>query len=120
MEFKHFDWVETVYGYSRGPNSHTLFGIASRACEEIWNFLVKPRGFPLVEWPFRVPALIFGMLAVGSIAWLLREFSMPGEGIVAAFLLAIHPWHIRYASEARGYSLLVFLMLFSLSAGEER
>jgi hypothetical protein len=110
VEFKHFDWVETVYGYGRGPNSHTLFGIASRACEEIWNFLVKPRGFPLVEWPFRVPALIFGMLAVGSIAWLLREFSMPGEGIVAAFLLAIHPWHIRYASEARGYSLLVFLV----------
>ena len=23
MEFKRFDWLETVYGYSRGPNSHT-------------------------------------------------------------------------------------------------
>ena len=26
------------------------------------------------------------------------------------FLLGIHPWNIRYASEARGYSLLVFLV----------
>jgi hypothetical protein len=110
IEFKRFNWLETVYGYSRGPNSHTLFGIVSRACEEAWNSIVKPKGFPLVEWPFRVPALVFGVLGVAGVAWLLREFGLPGAGIVAAFLLAIHPWHIRYASEARGYSLLVLLV----------
>ncbi len=110
MEFKRFDWLETVYGYSRGPNSHTLFSIASRACEDAWNSIVRPRGFPVVEWPFRVPALVLGVLAVASVAWLLKEFGLPGAGVTAAFLLAIHPWHIRYASEARGYSLLVFLV----------
>ena len=110
MEFKRFDWLETVYGYSRGPNSHTLFSIVSRACEDAWNSFVRPRGFPVVEWPFRVPALIFGLLAVAAAAWLLKEFGLPGAGVTAAFLLAIHPWHIRYASEARGYSLLVFLV----------
>ena len=55
IEFKRFSWLETIYGYSRGPNSHTLFGIVSRACEEAWNSVVRPKGFPLVEWPFRVP-----------------------------------------------------------------
>ena len=35
---------------------------------------------------------------------------MPKSGVVAAFLLAIHPWNIRYASEARGYSLLILLV----------
>ena len=108
--FKRFDWVETVYGYSRGPNSHTLFSIASRACADAWNSLASPHGFPLVEWPFRVPALVFGLLAVAAMAWLLKEFGLPDAGVVSAFLLAIHPWSIRYASEARGYSLVVFLV----------
>ena len=110
VEFKRFDWLETVYGYSRGPNSHTLFSIVSRACEDAWNSIVRPHGFPVVEWPFRVPALVFGVLAVAAMAWLLKEFGLPDAGVAAAFLLAIHPWSIRYASEARGYSLLVFLV----------
>ena len=110
IEFRRFNWLETIYGYSRGPNSHTLFGIISRACEEAWNSVVRPKGFPLVEWPFRVPALIFGVLAVAGVACLLREFGLPDAGVAAAFLLAVHPWHIRYASEARGYSLLVLLV----------
>jgi hypothetical protein len=110
VEFKRFDWLETVYGYSKGPNSHTMFSIISRACEDAWNSIAKPRAFPFVEWPFRVPALVFGVLAVAAMAWLPKEFGLPGAGVAAAFLLAIHPWNIRYASEARGYSLLVLLV----------
>ncbi len=110
VEFVRFDWLETVYGYSRGPNSHTLFSILSRACEDAWNIVAKPKGFPLVEWPFRVPALIFGVLAVAAFAWLPKDLRMPGTGVVAAWLLALHPWNIRYASEARGYSFIIFIV----------
>jgi hypothetical protein len=110
IEFMRFGWLETVYGYSKGPNSHTLFSILSRACEDAWNLVAKPTGFPLVEWPFRIPALVFGLLAVAAFAWLLKDLGMPGAGLVAAFLLGVHPWNIRYASEARGYSLLIFLV----------
>ena len=116
VEFVRFDWLETVYGYSKGPNTHTLFSILSRACEEARNVVAKPTGFPLVEWPFRVPALVFGVLAVAAFAWLLRDFGMPGTGVVASWLLAVHPWGIRYASEARGYSFVIFIVpvLFAL------
>jgi hypothetical protein len=110
VEFVRFDWLETVYGYSKGPNTHTLFSILSRACEEAWKLVAKPKGFPLVEWPFRVPALIFGVLAVAAFAWLLRDFGMPATGVAAAWLLAVHPWSIRYASEARGYSFVIFIV----------
>ena len=48
VEFKRFDWLETVYGY-KTPNNHTLFSIVSRICEDAWNSIAKPRGFPLVE-----------------------------------------------------------------------
>jgi hypothetical protein len=110
VNFVRFDWLETVYGYSKGPNTHTLFSVFSRACEEAWNFFAKPKGFPLVEWPFRVPALIFGVLAVAAVGWLLRDFGMPATGVVAAWLLAVHPWSIRYASEARGYSFVILIV----------
>ncbi|HEY5704363.1 MAG TPA: hypothetical protein VIS96_02195 [Terrimicrobiaceae bacterium] len=109
MEFKRFDWLETIYGYGT-PNNHTLFSIASRACHDAWRSIVRPRGFPVVEWPFRVPALMFGLLAVAAMGWLLKEFGLPGAGVTAAFLLGIHPWNIRYASEARGYSSVLFLV----------
>jgi hypothetical protein len=110
VEFVRFEWLETVYGYSKGPNTHTLFSILSRACEEAWNLVAQPKGFPLVEWPFRVPALIFGALAVAAFAWLLKDFGMPATGVVAAWLLAVHPWSIRYASEARGYSFVILVV----------
>jgi hypothetical protein len=119
IEFKRFDWLETVYGYSKGPNSHTLFSILSRACEDAWNTVATPKGFPLVEWPFRIPALIFGVLAVAAFAWMLKDFGMPGTGVVAAFLLEFIR-NIRYASEARGYNLLIFSCRFSSCSGEER
>ena len=37
---------------------------------------------------------------------LLRGYVSPFAGVLAAWLLALHPWHIRFTSEARGYSLL--------------
>lgn len=110
VRFVKYTWLDSVYGYKKGPNSHTLFTIFSRACEEAWNAISPPKGFPLVEWPFRVPALICGALAVVALAWLLADLGLPGAGVVAAWLLGVHPWLIRYASEARGYSMLVLLV----------
>jgi hypothetical protein len=40
----------------------------------------------------------------------------PSVGLGAAALLALHPWHVRYAVEARGYSLMLFFMLAAMLA----
>jgi uncharacterized membrane protein len=44
-------------------------------------------------------------------------------GVVAAFLSALHPWHVRYASEARAYAfvlaLVPLMLLFFLRALKE-
>jgi uncharacterized membrane protein len=45
-----------------------------------------------------------------------REMGMPWVGLGAAGLLALHPWHVRYAVEARGYSLMMFFMCLMLLA----
>lgn len=115
VAFRKFTWAETLYGYKKGPNTHTFFTVLSRVCADAWNAVSPPAGFPVVEWPFRVPALAFGVVAVGTLAWMLLEVGLPGTGVVAAFLLALHPWHIRYASEARGYSVLICLVPFLIA-----
>ena len=41
---------------------------------------------------------------------LLRRYVSPLAGVLAAWLLALHPWHIRFTSEARGYSLMLCII----------
>lgn len=109
VKFRKLPWEETFFFY-RDPNNHVLHSVLARAGEEAWAAAARPQGMPFKEWPIRLPAFFFGILSVGTLAWLLKECSWPGAGVIAAFLTAIHPWHIRYATEARGYSVILCLI----------
>jgi mannosyltransferase len=56
-----------------------------------------------------VPALA----TIPLIYWLGRRLFDRRVGIIAAVLLTFHAYHIRYAQEARGYSLYIFLCALS-------
>lgn len=66
------------------------------------------------EFVARMPAVLLGALSVlltyklGAMLW------SRNTGLIAAFLLAVNPYHIRYSQEARHYSLVVFLLLLSV------
>lgn len=98
-------WQETVFGY-KTPNNHVLHSIFSR----LLGSFAPPGDLPFSEFALRIPAWIFGILSVGALAWFLKDAGFALAGVVGAFLLALHPWHIRYASEARGYSLVLLLV----------
>jgi hypothetical protein len=68
------------------------------------------------ETAVRLPAFVFGIAAIGALAWLLWRVGLPWAAGFAPLLLAIHPWHLRYTSEARGYSLLLLCMPLLLGA----
>ena len=55
----------------------------------------------------RLPSLIAGFASVVAVAVLLRSWGFGAGGLVAAFLLALHPWHVRYGVDARAYSFAV-------------
>jgi hypothetical protein len=57
-----------------------------------------------------LPTYLGGILSVGALALLLARIGLPGVGILAAWLLALHPWHLRLIAEARGYGLVIFFM----------
>jgi len=110
--FRTATWRDTLF-YYRLPN-HTLQSILSRASHDIWLSITRPQGYPLSETALRFPLLIVGGLGLVTMALLLRSIGQPMAGVAVAWLLALHPWYVRYASEARGYILVMALLPFAL------
>jgi hypothetical protein len=64
----------------------------------------------------RAPALLASCAAVILLALLLRSWGLPGAGVLAGLLLAVHPWYIRYGVDARAYALVVPLCIAAILA----
>ena len=77
---------------------------------DTWRTVAKPKGLKFREDVARIPSYLAGILSVGALALLLWRLGFPAAGVVAAFLLVIHPWHIRYASELRAYSFMLCIL----------
>ncbi len=111
LEFKPVNW-ERAWFYTINGNNHVLQNVLSKALHHAWQ---QPAGTDLRafnEEPLRIGPLVLGALtvaAVGGLAWMLFGRA---SGAAAAWLLALHPWHVRYSVEARGYSgMLLFVVL---------
>ena len=87
-----------------------LARVATRIPEERPDRLVD-------EVAVRAPAFVAGILSIGALAWFLWRLGFGAAGVLASWLLALHPWALRYLSEARGYSLAMLLGSLALVAG---
>jgi len=106
VEFRPVGWPQTFWHY-REPNNHVPFSVLSHVSAKAYAAWVRPESPLRVERGIRAPAYLAGILGVGALAFFLRRIGYPAAGIFAAWLLALHPWFLRYVSEARGYSLLL-------------
>jgi len=107
------DWQTTIWLYAK-PTNHVPQTIASRLAMDLWLAVARPDGFAFREWVIRLPPLLFGVAAVFLMAGFVRSLAGSVAGLVAAFLLAVHPWFVRFASEARGYSLSLAALIATL------
>ena len=101
-------WEIALWNYWK-PANHQLQTILSKACLECWRAVNRPIGLQFSEPVIRFPCLVAGILSVASLALLLKRLGFARAGVIAAFLLSAHPWHVRYAVELRGY---IFTLLF--------
>jgi len=62
----------------------------------------------------RLPSLVFALLTIPTLYVVGKSIFDRQVGLLAAFLLAISPLQIRYAQEARMYSMLAFFSLLGL------
>jgi hypothetical protein len=112
-------WEDTFhYKLNRayGANNHVPHSILVRLTLGTWRLVARPE----LRWPdervARIPAYLAGLAAIAATALLLRRLGFPAAGVFVAWLLALHPWIVRYISEARGYSLVLLLLPLLLLA----
>jgi uncharacterized membrane protein len=65
------------------------------------------------EFIARVPSAVLGSLSVFAVYAVGKLLYNKKTGLIAALIVAMSVFHIRYAQEARGYTLMVCLMLVS-------
>jgi hypothetical protein len=111
-------WKETFF-YFKKPN-HVLHSVICRVFNDTWRTFARPEGLQFSETAIRLPTYLAGIAGVATLALLLLRLGFPFAGVIAAFLAALHPWYLRYASEARSYAfvlcLLPLLLYFFLQA----
>ncbi len=106
-------WDSTFWGNKQG-NNHVLFSVLARCCYTVDRWINGRVPGEIHELPLRLPALAGGLLSILMVAMVLRELGRPQAGIFAAAFLAMHPWHVRFSTEARGYGLLFGLMMLAI------
>jgi hypothetical protein len=120
-----------------GPFRQTLFGDELFTFDETRGGLgdvfrgmerneVNPPLYYMLAWGarhvgghaywIRLPSLLAGLGTLPLLYALGRRVAGPTAGLVAATLLALSPFEIFYSTEARAYSLLIFLSLASTLA----
>lgn len=108
VKFRPVKWQETLWFFEKPQ--HVLHSVITRVVLNTWQTIARPSGLRFREDVVRFPSYLAGILSVGALALLLWRLRFPAAGVMAAFLLAMHPWHLRYASELRAYSLMLFLL----------
>ncbi len=115
MEFKPAPWHDTLFENYKG-NNHLLQSALTRLSLDAWRVLREMPREAFNEAVARLPSLVAGVFTLVGVALLGVQVGRQWTGIGAAALLALHPWHVRYAVEARGYSLMLFFMVAAVLA----
>jgi hypothetical protein len=109
VKLKELPWSHTFWYYTK-PTNHIFQSVLARLSHSTWRAIAKPRGLQLNEAAVRFPSYLCGILAVGTVGLLLARAGFAWEGAVAAWILALHPWFLRLAPEARGYGMVFFFI----------
>jgi hypothetical protein len=126
LRFDPASWLETLW-YYRTPTNHVLYSTAARASLAGWRAATGAPRERFDEFALRLPAWLAAIASVVLVGLLVRDLGFPRAAPVAAFLLALHPWHVRFGADGRGYSFVVlstlagaWLLLRALRGGRWR
>ena len=91
---------------NRLANNPVLFSVAAKACNTIWQSASGEGELRFHRRAIRIPSLVCGILSI-AVFWLFMfMIGMPISGALAALFLAVHPYHIDYSIQARGYGMM--------------
>lgn len=117
LKFSPTSWKRCAFYYQK-PTNHVPMSLLQKASIDTWRAMTGAPKHEFSDLAARVPALVLSAAAILLTGWLLLAW---GAGSVAALagalLFAVHPMAIRYGVDARGYALVMPLVLSALLAG---
>ncbi len=118
VRYERVRWTEVFFGYAV-PNNHVPHTVLGRVANKIGDAVAPRNDGAVTEWIVRIPSFIAGMLGTLALAWFLWRFGFPYAALLAPWLFVLHPWILRYTSEARGYSqaMLLTSVLLAMAVG---
>lgn len=115
VAFEPVTWTDTLFE-NRNGNNHLLNSLTTRVSLSLWRSATGAPREAFNEFVSRVPQFLAGLGSIAIMFFLGREVRSPLAGLGAAWLMALHPWHIRYSVEMRGYALMLFFVSLALLA----
>lgn len=105
--FAEGSWQRSLWHYTR-PMNHPAASFPARLSHVVWRTLARPaEPHRFSESALRFPNGLASLAAIGAVGLLGARWGFPLGGILAALILAVHPWHIRYGIDLRGYSWMI-------------
>ncbi|MBL9116322.1 MAG: glycosyltransferase family 39 protein [Verrucomicrobiaceae bacterium] len=115
LEFKPVTWSHVFFDDRTGGN-HFLFSICQKLTLNTWRWFKELPDYAFDESISRLPPLIAGVFSIVAIALFMRWLGRPAAGLLAALYLTLHPWHIRYSTEGRGYVMMLLFFILAVWA----
>lgn len=110
-EWKQVSWERTAF-FNKAGNNGIPYSLLARLCYDATD----PVEGEVREIPLRLPAYLAGVLSIAVIGILGVQCGSTFTGLMAAAFTALHPWHIRYSTEARAYGLVLLFAALALLA----
>jgi len=115
IRFYPTSWARAAWYYQK-PTNHAPVALASKASLGVWHkFSDAPEG-AFSDRAVRMPQFLSSLASVVLLGFLALRFGGPHAGLAAALALALHPYHVRYGIDARGFSFVVLVTLISYYA----
>jgi hypothetical protein len=105
-------WSRALFLNERS-NNHLWCTVEARVAHWVWRVVGGHAGTEFSEVAMRMPAFIWGVGTVGATTLLGAMLAGRG-GLAAGLLLGVHPWHVRFATEMRGYSAMLLALVLGL------
>ncbi len=101
-------WREALFENRLG-NNPVFLSVACQASLRLWRAVsgAERERFDIVA--LRMPVFLAGLGSIAALWWLLQLWGLRAAAAIAALLAAVHPMHIDYSLQARGYA---FVLLF--------
>ncbi|MCP5541910.1 MAG: glycosyltransferase family 39 protein [Akkermansiaceae bacterium] len=106
-------WSEALWENRLG-NNPVLMSLCAQASLRTWRAVTgaEREHFNIVA--LRTPVFLAGLLSIAAVWWLLQLWGFRWAAAFAAFLTAVHPMHIDYSLQARGYALVLLFVPVAL------